>query len=542
MHLKSVHLKNFKRFTDTHIVGVPESARLIILAGPNGCGKSSLFDGLKIWHWNHGGISQRIDETYISKVGQAHIAWPQHVAVEFHEELPHGVDEQKKLIYVRSAFRNEAEFNISGFNRLASPLDRPPVSRMIDNDVSVSENYQRLIMATVDGVYRSDLPDTMTKGELRERIIGKVQAAMAEVFPKLQLTGVGGVTAPSISSEGTFYFAKGDSDGFLYKNLSAGEKAAFDLLLDIVIKGEYFEDTVWCIDEPEVHLNTRVQAHLLQSLMSHLPTASQMILASHSIGFMRGAWEMAQANPGSIVFLDMDGVDFDAPVTLQPITPNREFWARTLDVALGDLASLMAPEHVVLCEGRPASGDVDDRRAEFDASCYRSIFAAEFPNTDFLSVGNSLNVRDDRLEAGRAIQTIASGTHITRIIDRDLLTEKEADEIIDSGVNVLSRRNIEAYLLDDEVLTALCHSVDKQEQVPDILRIKAGCLARSVQRGNAPDDYKKAAGEIYNEIRVTLQLVGSGSGWNAFARDILAPLLHPEMSVYRELRADIFGS
>ena len=44
MRIKSVRLKNYKRFTDLHITEIPQSARLVVLVGPNGSGKSSVFD------------------------------------------------------------------------------------------------------------------------------------------------------------------------------------------------------------------------------------------------------------------------------------------------------------------------------------------------------------------------------------------------------------------------------------------------------------------------------------------------------------------
>lgn len=540
MRLRSVRLRSFKRFTDAYIEGLGADVKLVVLAGPNGSGKSSFFDGLKTWHWANGGGGQAWDESYGTKVGTESIGWPDHVQVEFHEPLPNGPEDRKKLVYVRSAFRNEADFSIAGFNRMPSPLDAPRVSRMIDTDASVSDNYQRLVMATIDGVYSDDLPETMTKGDIRDRVIGRVREAMAAVFPDLQLVGVGGMKLSGASDIGTFYFSKGKSRNFLYKNLSAGEKAAFDLLLDAVVKAEYYDNSLWCIDEPETHLNTRVQGRLLGALIGLLPTNSQMILATHSLGFMRSAWDMARAAPNEVAFLDLQGINFDEAVVLHPVAPTRLFWAKTLDVALGELASLMAPEHVVLCEGRPPR-DADDRRAEFDASCYRTIFASEFPNTDFLSVGNSHDVRDDRLEAGRAIQTIASGTRTTRLIDRDLLSEQEVADAESQGMRLLSRRNIEAYLLDDEVLAELALSKDQQDKTTEIIALKRAALAASVARGNDPDDYKKAAGDFYNNARRLLQLTGSGSSWDAFARDVLAALLVPSLHVYSELRRDIFG-
>jgi len=455
--------------------------------------------------------------------------------------MPASAEEQKKLVYVRSAFRNEPDFNIGGISRLASPLDTQKIHRTIDNDVSVSENYQRLIMETIDGVYSADVPDHTTKKELRERIIGKVQAAMIKVFPSLVLEGVGGLFSGT-ATVGSFYFTKGSSHSFLYKNLSAGEKAAFDLILDAVVKGEVFDDSVWCIDEPETHLNTRIQGRLLEVLLELLPRNSQLVLASHSIGFMRKAWEIEQGHPGTVVFIDMQDLDFDQPQIVLPTRPSREFWSRTLDVALGDLALLMAPEQVVLCEGRPpARNATSDDKAEFDASCYRKIFAAELPGTDFLSVGNSDTVSQDRLGAGQAIQTIVSGTRIYRVVDRDLLSLEEVAEKRSGGVSVLSERNLEAFLLDDEILERLCISMDKVDQLPSLLQIKLDEMQASIAQGHPPDDWKKPASRIYFQIRRELMLTQSGSDWNAFARGTLAPLITPDTQVYARLKRDIFG-
>jgi energy-coupling factor transporter ATP-binding protein EcfA2 len=539
MRLKEIHLKAFKRFTDTHIQELPATARLIVLAGPNGSGKSSLFDGLKTWHWLNGGLGQQWDETYGAKVGAPPIQWTEHVRLEFHEPISPGPDERKKLIYIRSAFRHEADFNLSSLNRPPSPLDSPRVNRMIDNDQSVSDNYQRLIMATIRGIYGSEIPDSTPKGEVRDRIIGKVQNAMRKVFPDLVLEGVGEVLNDT-GAAGTFYFSKGTASEFLYKNLSAGEKAAFDLILDAVVKGIYFDNSIWCIDEPEGHLNTRVQATLMRTIVELVPPASQIILASHSIGFMREAWEMAKKDPGSVVFLDLQDLDFDQPQVVLPTKPSRAFWSRALDVALGDLAQLIAPEEIVLCEGRPKIKS-KDQKAEFDASCYRVIFAPEKPNTDFLSIGNSDDVTNDRLGAGQAIQAVNAGTRIIRVVDRDLMDATEIQQMKDNGVRVLSRRHIEAFLLDDEVLQALCDSVEQGATGPDLIALKQTLLQASVQRGNALDDLKSIASELFNEARQRLSLVQPGSNWEAFARGKLAPLLRPAMTAYDDLQTDIFG-
>ena len=46
MKIASIHLQNFKRFTDLKIQNIPATAKLVVLLGPNGYGKSSVFDAL----------------------------------------------------------------------------------------------------------------------------------------------------------------------------------------------------------------------------------------------------------------------------------------------------------------------------------------------------------------------------------------------------------------------------------------------------------------------------------------------------------------
>ena len=74
-----------------------------------------------------------------------------------------------------------------------------------------------------------------------------------------------------------------------YKNLSGGEKAAFDLILDIHLKKKFFPDAIYCIDEIESHLHTGVQGTILKELFDILPNDSQLWVSTHSLGVLRAA-------------------------------------------------------------------------------------------------------------------------------------------------------------------------------------------------------------------------------------------------------------
>jgi hypothetical protein len=110
-----------------------------------------------------------------------------------------------------------------------------------------------------------------------------------------------------------------------------------------------------------------------------------------------------------------------------------------------------------------------------------------------------------------------------------------------AGIKVLTRRQLDSYLWDDEVLTKLCHVRTRPDLVGDLLAAKERSLAASVTRSNPKDDLKSASGELYNETREILGLTQCGSNRTEFAVSTLAPLVTEETTTYRELREDIFS-
>jgi hypothetical protein len=97
-------------------------------------------------------------------------------------------------------------------------------------------------------------------------------------------------------------------------------------------------------------------------------------------------------------------------------------------------------------------------------------------------------------------------------------------------------------LYDDEVLTALCLSRGRDTEVRGLLQDKADALAASIARGNPSDHIKSAAGQIYISTKKRLGLTGVGNDPASFARNVLAPLVTPNVQTYKELRHCIFGA
>ncbi len=534
MKLKSIEIRNFKRFCDLTIRNLPEEAKLVVMLGPNGCGKSSLFDAfqrfLKVNQFY--GMSEEFIRYYRRTANETDPD-TESVKLNFHGSKPETEEDLKKSLYTRSAYRHDPSFRGTTIAQQGDILDRHAVRRMIDTDKTVQDNYQRMIWRLMQ---LATTPNKSTN-DIAEEVIGDLRSSMERIFGDMTVDAL-----VSVDQVGTFTFTKGVSNSFLYENLSGGEKAAFDLLLDIVVNRTAFDDSLYCIDEPEAHLNTRVQRTLLEELQGLIPENSQLWVATHSIGMVRAAQELrTKSNEGEIVFLDFGydqhGLvrDYDKPQIILPSSTDQGFWQRHYKIALDDMAELLAPLRIVLCEGSKSSQGVP-----LDEACYSRIFASEFPETRFISVGSRSDVEKRIRELVPVLSRIVSKTNIILFRDRDESTQGEIEERRRQEVPVRTMseyRNIESLLVSDGVLERLCAKFKRPESYCKIIAARGSALNTHL----VGDDLKPAVQAVHHAAKTELEIAQSGDTKEAFLRDVLTPLVHKETPEYESLKRDIFG-
>ena len=517
---------------DLTITDIPENTRLVVLIGPNGSGKSSVFDAFLLKSWserrNYDTSSQGDYVGYYNRIPGG----PQYtsqiadsIGVEIHSRPGLAANEWSATFNIRSAYRSEADFRLQSIEPVQSARHSLRFARIIDADQSVSDNYKRLTwkrQADID----KDADEVMTIGQYRKEFLDDLQTAMQGLFadPALILQDFGGV-----EEAGAFRFSKGTASDFHYKNLSGGEKATFDLLLDIFVKREEYTDAIYCVDEPEAHIAPALQGPLLRAMLNLVPDESQLWIATHSIGFVRQAYEQMKRE-GNVVFLYFGEDDLDEKVVIRPRKPNRLFWRRTYTVALEDLADLIAPQNIIICEGNTAYADKG-----FDAECYNGLFSDTHADTLFVSYGSSSEVEKSH-ELMTVLRAVAKGITVWRVIDRDDMDPEERTERIEEGVRVLRRRELENYLYDPEVLRTFLRRNGRQNLASDILT-KREELLKSVK---IPDNVNAITQQLFEYIRTKTGIVSLGRSRRRFALSQLVPALRETPNVFQELREDVF--
>src|SRR5208282_731209 len=146
---------------------------------------SSLFDGLMTWYKGVAGIGIHSDDLYFRKDALMPFNWPNSVVVSMHGETR----PTRGSLYVRTAYRNDPDFSIAALSQQRSPSDGIRFHRAIDNDITVGQNYQRLLYETMTGVY-DPANANRTVESLREALVGEIRDSMKRVFGDLILRSI----------------------------------------------------------------------------------------------------------------------------------------------------------------------------------------------------------------------------------------------------------------------------------------------------------------------------------------------------------------
>lgn len=533
MKVTSLQLKKYKRFFHLQIEFGSRPKRIVALVGPNGCGKSSVFDAMLFLNNSYDVIGECSMKKYkyhslCNDPGYN----SENIVIRFDEGDYRGVRQVKSsqglentMFSFRSSFRYNGDLHVSQSEALPElRMNNFGATTSSDIDRRIEQNYRRLQIK-----YNKYLNDNDCRpSEAKRHIIGELNDALTQCL-RLEIDSLGDIEA----DKGTIFFKKSDTPNpFEYNVLSAGEKEVVDLLLDLYLRKDTYTDSVYIIDEPELHLNTAIQKKLLIEINKMVPPNCQIWVATHSIGFLRALQDELNEESDIIEF-NPDNKWASQPYTLRPMAKSRANWGRIFSVALDDLAGLISPRRIVYCEGRDMPTRTGDERG-FDAKVYNQIFGEMYPDTLFISSGGNTELDQRSDIAIRILSKVFHDVEILVLKDRDMASGKPTDEVARQQYlqnnpkyhRVLRRWEIENYLFDKEVLKKYCGQNNLQFSEQDY-----NAFVTNICDQNLKDES--------NRMRNYCNIVGSVNS-EAFKLN-LAKVIDTSMEVYKELERVIFN-
>lgn len=533
MRIKKLQLMNgYKRFFELTIDLGDEPKRIIALVGPNGCGKSSVLDGMLFHNNAHTQIGNKggKNHEYHSMNKTPNYDY-QNIKIEFFEggyqQIRHDrskTGKENTIFSFRSPYRYNSNLKVSqsqATNEIR--LNSYGASSASDLDDKMEENYRRLYIKFNKYLHENDCKPS----EAKMKIIGDLNASISKCLD-IEICSIGDIEA----SEGTLYFQKKDHPNrFEFNVLSSGEKEVVDILLDLYLRKDEYSETIFLLDEPELHINTSIQKNLLLEINRLVGNNCQIWITTHSIGFLRTLQEELRAECQVIQFKS----EYDLaskPYTLTPMKGSKASWKDIFSIALDDLANLVCPKSIIYCEGRDIPGRNGAERG-LDANVFNNVFSETYHDTLFVSSGGNTEL-DQRSDIAIAILSkVFSDLDIYVLKDRDMASGKDTSEndrqvYLQNNPNnhrVLKRWEIENYLYDKEVLINYCaknslafDEVSYDQFVTDIMN----------------QNLKDATGRIKNFCSIT-------SSINAETFKLtLSEYITESMEVYRELVSCVF--
>ena len=211
MKLKIIRLKNFKRFDDLTINLGDTPKKIIALVGPNGCGKSSVFDAFEEILKDYKGASQNEHASYFSKL--CYSILPDKKAENYNKNESITITKEdgtnsfdKKSFYIRSAYRFTAKLKVDSIKAqpgIIEDYNRPYSSNAIDS--RMQSNYERLLSKLLNEFEQGN----KTGAELKKEFLEKINKILQNILDvKVSSLGNVGDDKGNISFDSAFCFAK----------------------------------------------------------------------------------------------------------------------------------------------------------------------------------------------------------------------------------------------------------------------------------------------------------------------------------------------
>lgn len=305
-----------------------------------------------------------------------------------------------------------------GYNSLSSRYNdvRHSLFRMVESQKREIADQAFALKATGQSAMPLDFPDVIKpfKDAFRQLLAPKT---LVEVNTRDQVI---------------YYEHNGRKLGF--DTLSSGEREVVNIVFDFLLRGP--EDCVVIFDEPELHLHPELSYKLLQTL-SRAGKRNQFIFSTHSPEIISASLE------NTVVFVTPPRGKNENQAIIVHRDDQTHHALETLGQSIGIIS---LGKRIVLIEGEESS---------LDKQTYGAILRNRFPEFVLVPAGGKDSIRSFAEVRDNILNRTIWGVGFYLLCDRDAANVLGANSISNADsarIRLLPRYHLENYFLDPDVL------------------------------------------------------------------------------------------
>jgi energy-coupling factor transporter ATP-binding protein EcfA2 len=436
---------------------IHDLSNVVVLAGPNGVGKTRLVNSLLATFRNSQPVPQRriiVEATSPAERqdwGQSTLDTSK--ADDVRKLLTTLQKQKSRGKWESSVVQFESDRSIQQIQPFSFSWDViDPFFEMVGWDTGFGGLKNRF-QDTIHSIFRKMQSRRNDMATRAEELLKQGATSMALDFPDplvpfknafAQLLAPKSLMDPEVKQQKLSYSFEGQT--FPLDSLSSGEREVVNIVFDFILRNP--SHSIVIFDEPELHLHPELSYKLLQTLQT-IGDQNQFIFCTHSPEIITASLE------NSVVFISPP----KATQGNQAIPVREDDDTHQALRLLGQSIGIVAlGRRIVLVEGADTS---------LDKQLYGTILKSRFPNLVLVPSGGKQVIQSFSTVVDAVLNRTIWGVEFFMLCDRDAVPLHLDPTVVERGANarlkVLPRYHVENYFLDEHILAEVFKLMESQD-------------------------------------------------------------------------------